>query len=426
MTWAHLEEVAESARWSEELVDIYTARAELHSGIERDLNQMERERRAPKASERRSIEARFRDIDRIDNLIRSAGKRFAEMRAKRAELAPVLYPDVTDRRGFNIMRKRNIDPELDALIHGEVRSINLDMTDVIAERRERRDLTKGVAAAGGNTVPTSFRARLWEMIEARSAVLSAGAQVITTAGGESIDLPRVSSYGTATATSEGSAIAESDPAFAKDTIGSFKYANITQVSRELLEDSGVDLEGFLARHFAVATDKAVGPMWVSGTGTTQPRGVVFSAGTGHTGGTGLGGAPSYDDLVETMYALDREYRPGAAWMMADSAAKAIRKLKDADGTPIWQNSMQAGEPDRLFGYPIYVDPYMAAVGTGVQSIVFGDLSTFIVRLAGGGLRIDRSNEYAFANDLITWRSVLRTDSLLHDVRGVTTMRGGTA
>jgi|GEM_PF-4025947 len=38
--------------------------------------------------------------------------------------------------------------------------------------------------------------------------------------------------------------------------------------------------------------------------------------------------------------------------MNDATIAALRKLKDENGQYLWQPSLQAGEPDRLFGYEV--------------------------------------------------------------------------
>lgn len=51
----------------------------------------------------------------------------------------------------------------------------------------------------------------------------------------------------------------------------------------------------------------------------------------------------------------------------------IRKLKEATSDRyLWEPSLQAGQPDRLLGYPTRIDQYMPALTTGSLSLAFGD------------------------------------------------------
>jgi HK97 family phage major capsid protein len=61
--------------------------------------------------------------------------------------------------------------------------------------------------------------------------------------------------------------------------------------------------------------------------------------------------------------------------------------------------MSVGEPDMLFGKPVYINEDMADIATGVKSILFGDLSQYYIHEAGG-VQILRLNE-RFADELST-------------------------
>jgi HK97 family phage major capsid protein len=105
---------------------------------------------------------------------------------------------------------------------------------------------------------------------------------------------------------------------------------------------------------------------------------------------------------------------------------AIRKLKDTTGQYIFQPSLVAGTPDTLLGKPIYTDPYVAAIGSAAKSVIFGDFSQYYVRVVGG-VRLERSDEFKFDTDQISFRVVLRADAALVDLTGaIKFMTGGTA
>ena len=56
------------------------------------------------------------------------------------------------------------------------------------------------------------------------------------------------------------------------------------------------------------------------------------------------------------------------------------------------------------------------MATGAKSIAFGDFSQFFVRLVGG-VRFERSDDFAFGSDLVTFRAILRGDGPLVDRTG---------
>jgi HK97 family phage major capsid protein len=87
--------------------------------------------------------------------------------------------------------------------------------------------------------------------------------------------------------------------------------------------------------------------------------------------------------------------------------------------------MQLGAPDLLLGKPIAADPFMPASATGARSIAFGDFSQFFVRLAGG-IRFERSDDFAFGTDLVSFRAILRGDGALVDLTGAIKVYQGNA
>lgn len=281
-----------------------------------------------------------------------------------------------------------------------------------------RSLTKLTAAAGLNTVPTTFYDQLVAHMIEVSAILQAGVRIINTSGGETIQIPKTTAHSTAAIVTEGSAIGVSDPAFGQASLGAYKYGVMVQVSRELVDDTGIDLQGYLAEETGRALGNAIGAHLVAGTGTSQPRGVITDATLGVTGGTGVTGGFTGDDLISLYYSVIAPYRnsPAAAWLVKDSTMANLRKIKDTTGQYIFQPSLQANTPETLLGQPVYTDPNMPATGLSNKSVLFGDFSRYFVRLAGG-VRFERSDDFAFSTDLITYRALLRGDGALMDTSG---------
>lgn len=295
---------------------------------------------------------------------------------------------------------------LRAFIKGETRSYQI----------EARDLSKGTATAGGNTVPTTFSDRFWaHLIETANIVNYA--TVLSTASGENIEIPTTTSHSSGALITEGSTLTESDPAFAKRTLGAYKYGLSIQVSSELLADSAIDLTGYLAMQAGRAVGNALGANLITGTGSSQPTGIMTSTTLGVTGGTGVSGAFTADNLIDLHYSVIAPYRNSAScgWLMRDATLATVRKLKGSDNNYLWVPGL-AGAPDTILGKPVVTDPNVAAVALSARSVAFGDLSAYYVRLAGG-VRFERSDEFAFQNDLVTFRCIVRGDGILVDQTG---------
>ena len=287
-----------------------------------------------------------------------------------------------------------------SLARGEIRSHSF----------EKRDVTKG---STGAPVPTSFYDQVIMLARHVGPMLETST-ILNTAGGENLQIPSLSAYSTGTVSSEAAAIGESDPTFnAFKTLGAYKYSFLTQISREMVEDAGVDILGFLATQTGNALGYAVNGALTTGTGTVQPTGIVTAAGSGITGGTGVSGAFTADNLIDLVYSVDTAGRtlPGTGFQMNAKAIAAVRKLKDTAGQYLFSPSLTADARDLLLGYPLFENPGMADPATSAKSVIFGHLPSYFARTVGG-LRLDRSDDYAFQNDLITFRATMRVDGNL--------------
>jgi HK97 family phage major capsid protein len=283
---------------------------------------------------------------------------------------------------------------------------------------EVRALSKLTAAAGANTVKTSFYDRLVAHLIEVSGILKAGPTVLNTSTGETIQIPITTAHSSGALVAEAATIPTSEPTFGQRSLGAYKYGALMQVSTELVNDTSVDLEGYLAMQAGRAVGNAFGTHLITGTGSSQPSGIITTATAGVTGGTGVAGAPTADNLIDLYYSVISPYRdsPNAAWIMRDATIATLRKMKDTTGQYLWQPSLSIGSPDTFLGKPIYTDPNVAAVATSAVSIAFGDMSQYFVRMVDG-VRFERSDDFAFSTDLITFRCLIRGDGILADQTG---------
>jgi HK97 family phage major capsid protein len=104
--------------------------------------------------------------------------------------------------------------------------------------------------------------------------------------------------------------------------------------------------------------------------------------------------------------------------MRATTLNTVRKLRDSQGRYIFSldapgNALASGS---IFGRPVFVDPFIDAIGTSKKSVAFGDMSKFFVRFVRG-VRWERSVDYAFNADLMTFRAIVEMDSMLIDQTG---------
>ena len=60
---------------------------------------------------------------------------------------------------------------------------------------------------------------------------------------------------------------------------------------------------------------------------------------------------------------------------------------------------------------------MPAVGLNAKSVLFGDWSSLVVRIAGG-FRFERSDEFAFDADMTTFRALTRHGTVSVDANAL--------
>jgi HK97 family phage major capsid protein len=373
---------------------------------------------------------------RMNDDLDTIRERISELRAQdaRERASQATFDDLFGRPGATAHRSE-ADRGLDQQFRDVVRSNSrapIDVSIPAHEMRsgfqpglERRDL---VTTSGGGLTPTSFWNQLQRHMVESSAILSAGATVIQTSSGETLKVPKSTAFSSAAIIAEGGSITESDPTLGTAPLGAYKYGFSVQVSHEIVEDASFDLLGFLAEQAGVAVGNAFGAHAITGTGTGQPSGIVTGATTGVTGPTGT--ATSFGvqttagqgaDLLLDLYgSLAEPYArsAAAAWLMRNATFTAIRKLRDSTGNYIVTSDVPTGSgaAGMLLGRPVYLDPNVAAMAAGAKSVIFGDISKYWVRQVNG-IRFERSDDFAFQNDLITFRCLARLDGTLVDTTG---------
>jgi HK97 family phage major capsid protein len=270
--------------------------------------------------------------------------------------------------------------------------------------------------------------RIVQHLVETSSLMRAGATVVTTDTGEDLVVPKSTGFVTTNLIAEAGSITESDPTLGTVTLKAFKYANYFEVSQELANDSPTNLLDFLARQAALSLGlgtNGYGNALINGAGTTEPRGLLLDAATGVTGPTGTGTTlgtqgtlnQGTDALWSLVGSVAEPYAESdsAAFIMRNASNVIVRKLRDTTGQPV------NGLTDRrsILGYPVFVDPFMPAMANTAESIAFGAMDRYFVRIVNG-IRFERSDEFRFQNDLVAFRCILRLDGALIDTNAVKT------
>ena len=236
-------------------------------------------------------------------------------------------------------------------------------------QRVDNELIEGTDASGGYLVPEEYDHRLIDVLHEEN-VLRPLATTITTSGEHKINI--TATKPAAAWIDEGAALTFGDATFAQMILDAHKLHVAVKVSEELLYDNAFNLEHYLITEFGKALGDKEEEAFLLGDGTHKPTGLLAAASAHETEEAKL----KADELISLVYALKRPYRKNAAFIANDQTLAAIRKLKDANGVYLWQPSYQMGEPDRIFGYPVYTTPYMPIVEAGHIVLAFGDYSYY--------------------------------------------------
>lgn len=340
----------------------------------------------------------------------------ADLDAKDARIKSILD---AEERAKNIEESRTrlgVRPDLEA------REEEVDQDDLTVRRllngeiRSARFEKRAISKSSATMVPTSVYDRIVEHL-VQTNVVRDHATVLTTSAGETLSVPKSTANSSAAIISEGGQISESDPTLGTTSLGAYKYSVLVALTAELANDSSLDVAGFLARQAGTAIGVATRGHMTTGTGSSQPYGIVTRSTAGVTGATGVTGAFDGDDLIDLRYSVSSSYtsQPGVGWMMNSTAMAAARKLVDSNGAYLYAPGLN-GDVDSLLGFPVYLNDSMASPALSAKSVLFGHLPSYFIREVNG-IDIAVSDDLKFDYDQRVFRVQLRTDADLVDTTG---------
>jgi HK97 family phage major capsid protein len=262
----------------------------------------------------------------------------------------------------------------------------------IAGLAVRNEQGVGTSAGGGYLVPAGFRQKLVEVRQAFGG-FAPHADGFTTDTGNPVEYPTLDDTDNqGDITAENAVFADGDDlVFGTVRLGAYKYTSQgtgtglpLRVSVELLQDAAFDVAGLVARALGTRIARKQAAHWLTGTGVSQPQGLVN---TGLTADNELDtpDAVDYDDLMDTYDLLDPAYEQNAQWLMKKNTWSLIRGIVDGASRPIIQEQNQGidGMPAlRLLGFPVIIDQGMPTLSSAADgnAIAFGDFrEAYVIR-----------------------------------------------
>jgi len=274
----------------------------------------------------------------------------------------------------------------------------------------------GSDAIGGYAVPEGFGGRIISAMKAFLGVQEV-AFVLPTAQGNDIPFPTNDDTGnTGELIAENTEVAELEPTLGVATLKAYKFSSkLIKVAAELFQDSGVDIEAFLAQIIGERLGRIQNTYMTTGTGTSQPQGFVTGAASASV--TPAATALIRDNIVDLIHAVNIAYRKSPSFRLAmnDNTLKAIRKLSigSGDDRPLYQASPIVGQPDTIEGVQFVICSDMADIGASAKSMVAGDFSRFYIRQVSN-IRLLRLDQRYAEYDQIAFVAFARADSRVMD------------
>ncbi len=376
------------------------------------------------------IALRKTKADELDKLVTSAtaeGRTLSADEAEQFDRRSAELKDL-DARAQSLAEDEQRARDLEAHLHTDARNGGRAPEAVTGDRspefeqflRQARvgdhyDLQGKVdqrAVVQGTSKPNAVYSQLWEFAIQASEILSAGVTLVETANGNTIPMPVVSAHAqAASSTGFGALLPESNPSFGTVDLGATKYAYFTDVPNELFQDEAFDLEGYITRAAGRELGRVVGAV------ATSAALAGFTT-TGATIATGSLGTSAFSNaLIDLYYSVLPTYRNAGAWLASDPAQALLRKTVDGSGQYVWSDALTVGQPATVLGRAIYTGVGLPAPTGTATPVLFGDFSALAVRIAGG-LRVERSDQVGFKNDVTTFRVAVRTGAVVLDPNAV--------
>jgi HK97 family phage major capsid protein len=185
---------------------------------------------------------------------------------------------------------------------------------------------------------------------------------------------------------------------------------VAQVSNEALSDSPISLQQTITDQFAKAYNALTDGNVLNGNGSSQFTGIIGHAATLSVARQ-TASQFSLVDAANMSAQMLPSSRNRACWVLSPGAWGQLLTFKDAAGRIVfWTGLDVTGAPAAtLFGLPVYVNEHSPSLGTA-GDVLLVDLSGYIIAQRMD-ISLMASTEFAFGQDLVTYRMVARYNGI---------------
>jgi HK97 family phage major capsid protein len=272
---------------------------------------------------------------------------------------------------------------------------------------ETKTLATDSDVDGGFTVPAPMQGAMITLLREFSPVRSL-VSVVTISQGNAFMYPKEGS-----AAFSAGKVGERD-ARSQTTNGSFAqeripvhefYAN-PWVTQTMLDDTGFDVEGWIAQRVANRRAQLEGGYHLNGTGEGEPEGILTNADISYVA-SGDSNEITDIGLISLVFDLKERYARNAEFMWRREITAKIRKFKDVtSGQFLWSPGLNGSTQGLVLGYKYTEALDMPAETDNTYPVLFGDFKACytIVDRKGITLMRDPFTNKPFIEMYMTWRT----------------------
>lgn len=214
--------------------------------------------------------------------------------------------------------------------HFDAMQKEYDILEKMAVVQKLEPLQVGVAAEGGNIVPTILYNKLVPLIE-DLAMIRSRAMVLDATGVATLALPGIQTRPIVSWNAEAAQKATTSVQFSQLSLTPYILAGIIVVTQQLIDDSPFNVVQIVSQLLAEAIARAEDAAFASGTGTGQPTGIdtytpAFTL--------SAGGALTWQHINQCFYGMPQGHRANATWLAHKDTLALLANLADTNNRPI--------------------------------------------------------------------------------------------
>lgn len=305
--------------------------------------------------------------------------------------------DITDKRSadFEYMEREELfsTPEYRSAFLKNLQGKNMNEV-------EQRALTTGTSSAGA-AVPTTTLNLIIQKLQQTSALFS---QINVTYIPGNLALAVANAKNAASWKSEGDDGTPGDDTVVKVNLAGYELIKLVEISAAAdamtIDAFETYIAGEIGRQLSIAVEYAI----VNGDGDGEPTGIIPGITWNTTNSVTYVDSVDYDDIMDVMALLPTMYHQNACFCAnRKTLFGQIRKIKDADGKPIFAYNAQDRAAMTILGYPIILDDYIPD-----DTILFCDHSYYYMNFSKSP-EISSDRSASFKSGKIVYRGLAVAD-----------------